>query len=306
MAGLACAGQLAAAGHRPLVLDKGRGIGGRMATRRVEIAGQACGFDHGAQYFTIRDPEFRMALSPLADAIAPWDDGGSEPRFVGRPGMSSLPKAMAEGIDLRQGVEVLALRRDGSAWLLETKGGLVMARHLVMTMPAPQAARLLGRDHPLVPRLDCVRMAPCLTLMAAFPGAAPRPFLHHSSGTDPLAWIAQDSSKPGRHAGLTCWVAQADPDWSAGHLEEAPDSLVRLMLPLLAKTIGAEPEMALHASAHRWRYARVTTPLGTPCLADEDGTLWLGGDWCLGARVEAAWQSGTALAKALTRHLHAG
>ncbi|WP_284178467.1 FAD-dependent oxidoreductase [Rhabdaerophilum sp. SD176] len=306
MAGLACARQLAAAGPRPLVLDKGRGVGGRMATRRVEIAGHACGFDHGAQYFTIRDPEFRAALSPVADAIAPWDEGGSEPRFVGRPGMSGLQKAMAEGIDLRQGIEVLALGREGSAWRLETGGGPILARHLVMTMPAPQAARLLGRDHPLTARLDSVRIAPCLALMAAFPAEAPRPFPHRSSETEPLSWIAQDSSKPGRHAGLTCWVAQAGPDWSAANLEESPDSLARLMLPLLAKAIGADPERALHASAHRWRYARVTAPLGEPYLGDDDSTLWLGGDWCLGARVEAAWQSGTALAQALMRHLHAG
>jgi hypothetical protein len=306
MAGLACAHHLAAAGHQPLVLDKGRGVGGRMATRRVEIAGHAGGFDHGAQYFTIRDPEFRAALSAVADAIAPWDEGGNEPRFVGRPGMSSLPKAMAEGIDLRQAVEVLALCRYGSGWQLETKGGPILARHLVMTMPAPQAARLLGRGHPLTARLDSVRMAPCLTLMAAFPAEAPRPFLHRSSETEPLSWIAQDSSKPGRNPSLTCWVAQAGPDWSAGHLDEAPDSLTRLMLPLLARAIGAQSEMALHAAAHRWRYARVTTPLGAPYLANKDGTLWLGGDWCLGARVEAAWQSGTALAKALVRHRHAG
>jgi hypothetical protein len=175
-----------------------------------------------------------------------------------------------------------------------------------MTMPAPQAARLLGRDHPLSSRLEAVRMAPCLTLMAAFPAAAPRPFLHRSSETGPLSWIAQDSSKPGRRSGLTCWVAQAGPDWSAAHLEEEPERLARLMLPLLARAIGVEPEKAVHAAAHRWRYARVTTPLGAPYLGDDDGTLWLGGDWCLGARVEAAWQSGTALAQALARHLRAG
>ena len=35
MAGLACARRLARAGHTPLVLDKSRGIGGRLATRQV-------------------------------------------------------------------------------------------------------------------------------------------------------------------------------------------------------------------------------------------------------------------------------
>lgn len=305
MAGLACARHLMAAGLRTLVLDKGRGTGGRMATRRVEIVGTAYGFDHGAQYFTIRDPQFLHALSPVMGAIGVWADGAAEPHFVGQPGMSSLPKALGDGLDIHQGVEITALRQEGSAWRLESGSGPILARHLVMTMPAPQASRLLGLGHPLSPRLDSVDMAPCLTLMAAFPAELPRPILHRSSATEPLAWIAQDSSKPGRHAGLNGWVAQAGPDWSAAHLDEAPECLARLMLPLLAKAIGVEPDKAVYAAAHRWRYARVTKPLGMPYLANEGGTLWLGGDWCLGARVEAAWQSGTALAKALARHLHA-
>lgn len=276
-----------------------------MATRRVEIGGAAHGFDHGAQYFTIRDPDFRHALSPVTGAFAPWEDGTGEVRFVGQPGMSSLPKALAEGLEVQQGVEITAIRREGPAWRLESSSGSLLARHVVMTIPAPQASRLSGGEHPLSTRLDAVAMAPCLTLMAAFPAGSPAPFIHRLSDTEPLAWIAQDSSKPGRHPGLTRWVAQASPDWSAAHLEETPESLARLMLPLLARAIGVEPDSAVYAAAHRWRYARVTMPLGAPYLANEDGTLWLGGDWCLGARVEAAWQSGTALAKALGRHLDA-
>jgi renalase len=305
MAGLACARHLKAAGREPMVLDKGRGIGGRMATRRVEIGEAATGFDHGAQYFTIRDPDFRHALSSVTSSIAAWEDGSGEPRFVGQPGMSSLPKALAVGLEVQQGIEITAIRREGAGWRLESSSGPILARQVVMTIPAPQASRLLGREHPLSKSLDAVAMAPCLTLMAAFPAGSPSPFINRLSETEPLAWIAQDSSKPGRNPGLTSWVAQASPDWSAAHLEETPESLARLMLPLLARAMGAEPDRAVHAAAHRWRHARMTVPLGAPYLANEEGTLWLGGDWCLGARVEAAWQSGTALARALARHLDA-
>jgi predicted NAD/FAD-dependent oxidoreductase len=52
----------------------------------------------------------------------------------------------------------------------------------------------------------------------------------------------------------------------------------------------------IHAAAHRWRYARVTAPLGQPFLRDASGSLYLGGDWCIGPRVEAAWTSGAAIA----------
>ena len=69
------------------------------------------------------------------------------------------------------------------------------------------------------------------------------------------------------------------------------------MLPMLCDRLGADQSAVLHAVAHRWRYAKTTVPLGQSFLRDDDGTLYLGGDWCLGARVEAAWSSGAAIAE---------
>lgn len=105
MAGLACARRLARAGHTPLVLDKGRGIGGRMATRRATLAEGEVSFDHGAQYLTARAPDFAADLHNLGAACARWDDGAGSSRFVGIPGMSGLPRAMARGL----AVHVVAL-----------------------------------------------------------------------------------------------------------------------------------------------------------------------------------------------------
>ncbi len=54
MAGLTAAAELQRAGRRVLVLDKGRGVGGRLASRRIEGAA----FDHGAQFITARTARF--------------------------------------------------------------------------------------------------------------------------------------------------------------------------------------------------------------------------------------------------------
>lgn len=299
VAGLACARRLVASGLRPTLFDKGRGIGGRVATRRVYIAGHELSFDHGAQYFTVRDPEFSAQINAAGHDVARWEDTTVETRLVGTPGMASLPKALAIGLNIKQQVEVKALRQHGPQWLLETNDEEISARQLVMTIPPLQAARLLGETHPLNKTLATIEMAPCLTLMAAFAPEVPRPFVSLSSDTQALTWIAQDSAKPGRNSALTAWVAQASPRWSALHLDEAPEVIAARMLPLLADAIGARPELAFHSVAHRWRYARVVTPLGQPFLRNDIGNLWLAGDWCLGARVEAAWRSGDAIGREL-------
>lgn len=293
IAGLACAQRLAQGGVRAVLFDKGRGIGGRVATRRMG----ALQFDHGAQYANAHGEGFAAVLRDLAEAgaAAPWADGAGRSHTVGVPGMAALAKGLGAGLDIRQGEAVAGLAPTTDGWLVVAGGHSHAAARVVVTAPAPQAAGLIGAGHPLTPALAAVRLAPCLTLMAAIRG--PAPFVTRADPEDPLAWIAQDSAKPGRPAATTVqWVAQAGAAFSLAHLEDDPDAIAARMLPLLCDRLGVAPDAVAHAAAHRWRYARVTAALGQPFLRDAAGTLYLGGDWCLGARIEAAWTSGTAMA----------
>ena len=99
MAGLACARRLADAGLAPVVLDKGRGIGGRVATRRAG----SLQFDHGAQYMNAHGSDFAAVLRNLGEtgALAGWQDGTGQTHSVGVPGMSAIPKALGAGLDIR-------------------------------------------------------------------------------------------------------------------------------------------------------------------------------------------------------------
>ena len=110
MAGVVCARTLVQAGHRVTVFEKSRGLGGRMSTRRTEFGG----FDHGSQYFTVRDKRFETALrSNATSVVRPWsastvrvlDEFGhvlasapppTEPHFVASPGMSALVNLWAQ------------------------------------------------------------------------------------------------------------------------------------------------------------------------------------------------------------------
>ena len=90
MAGLSCAVALARRGHKPVLFDKGRGPGGRMATRRADVNGTEVRFDHGAQYLTARDPRFVEAVEGWQSAgiVAPWPAAG-EDAYVGTPAMNA-------------------------------------------------------------------------------------------------------------------------------------------------------------------------------------------------------------------------
>lgn len=61
-AGMACASALVASGHAVTLFDKGRAPGGRMSSRRAATPAGEAAFDHGAQYFTVRDPGFAACV----------------------------------------------------------------------------------------------------------------------------------------------------------------------------------------------------------------------------------------------------
>ncbi len=307
LAGIACAKSLAAHGATIRVLDKGRSVGGRLATRRVEAGGRILAFDHGAQYMNEQGPAFRAMLD--AAGARPWP---SEGRRVGVPSMSAIPRALAEGLDVATSREVTAILGEPGAWRLRhrdaapNRGGGVRPdaeaveegpfQAVVLAIPAPQAAALLGPPAPhLAGLLAGVRMAPCWTLMAAFASRLPLPDTLALVG-GPVAWAARDSAKPGRDADSECWVVQAGDAWSGENLERPAPEIAQELLAALGRLANAELPGVTYAAAHRWRHAGVAVPLGAPCLWDPELRLGAAGDWCTEARAEAAVDSGIALA----------
>jgi predicted NAD/FAD-dependent oxidoreductase len=306
-AGLTCAHQLRQQGLSPVIFEKSRGIGGRLATRRTDH-GDA--YDHGAQFVTARDPAFVDLLANLqqAGAAAEWLPRlpKQAPRpahtwWIGASGMSSLLKPLAASLDVRLRATVSGLRRHAGRWELR----LVEQDHaehfdaIVITAPAPQARALLAGVSPLVDVLERVDIAPCWAAMLGFDAPLDVPFEAARFDAGPIAWIARQSSRSGLVGRGDRWLAHAAPEWSADHLEHSPDEVLTLMQAALAERTGVALPPIAFAQAHRWRYAMTTRPLGQPMLADASARLWVGGDWCLGARVENAFQSGLAMAQAI-------
>ncbi|MEM9708860.1 MAG: FAD-dependent oxidoreductase [Pseudomonadota bacterium] len=293
--GLTAAAHLREAGEDVTVIDKGRGPGGRMATR-VTRAGLR--FDHGAQVLRVEGAGFQRVLEKATEdgAVAPWQMG-DDTALVGQPGMADFAVYLGHGTPVRQSIKVTRLAGAPGAWEITTSEGSETFGAVLLTIPPAQAAMLLDAN-PIADEAAAVEMVPSLALMAAFSPGPPPPFVARSDGESDLSWIAHDGSKPGR-GGAATFVAIASLAWSKAHLEAEKPEIGAGLLPLLADAIGRDPGEATYSGGHRWRYARAHTPLGRPFLADPSGTLFVGGDWCLGPHAEHGWESGRAMAEAL-------
>lgn len=302
MAGAVCARALADAGREVLVVDKGRSAGGRLAQRRTAEAI----FDHGAQYMAVRDPAFAAAVERWRGdgLVVPWAPRGGPVQdtdvVIGVPAMAAPVKALLAGIALRTGLRVRALARDGGRWRAIAENGELPERfdRVVLAIPAAQAAELLG-GHGFARRLrEEVAYAPCLSAMASFtaPVAAPVDLVQDRAAD--LVWACRNASRPGRAAARDAWTLHASPAWSTARLEDPPEAWAADLVALLGAVVGPLPELA-GLEGHRWRYALVTRALGEDCLWDAGHGLGVCGEWCIAGRIEAAFLSGRAMARAI-------
>ncbi len=300
MSGIACARALHAAGLSVRLIDKGRGIGGRMATRRATVAGNGITFDHGAQYLDQgQDAANIAALGP--EAVAEWHLAEGTSRLVGVPGMASLPKVLAQDLDVTLNTRVLTLKEIANVYEIETDAGKTTASHAVFTVPVPQLTPILGEAHVIVQKASHVLMRPCFTFMAVLSHDTGAPFVTKRAANSVLTWISQNDTKPGRSKAYQTWIAQAHPDWSTINIDVDRSEIKKQMADLLCSELGVDPFKICYSDLQRWRYGLVEKPLGQSFLRHK--MLWAGGDWCCGPKVQDAWRSGIDIATDVLRKI---
>ncbi len=365
IAGIACARTLERAGHQVTVFEKNPVAGGRMASCETPFGS----FDYGAQYFTVRDPRLARAMETTPYVCKRWSANairvldpfgqvveaplpGADPHWVAAPTMDALVAAWAAPL-MRSGAFMPSLRvhrieRDAitqNRWQLQAQGVDGSQRRfagfdaVLLALPASAAQDLLrvsGLAPALVDTLSAVTVAPCWSLMLAFPQAqqpgmsrrsvAPVQLrsggdslsgLHYATSQPSLsglthfgpqwnaarsihhrlAWLCRESSKPGRNA-VERWTAQASVDWSQEHLEDDSARVLAKLQKAFSEVTGIRAQPS-HAEVYRWRSASTLTPLGQSHLWDAGLRIGLAGDWCLGHRVEDAFVSGLELALAV-------
>lgn len=309
VAGLIAAREIRNAGRSVVLLDKGRGLGGRLATRRIGAAS----FDHGAQFITARDARFEEILKQGKDAgmIREWCQGFStaadgHTRWRGQPAMTAVAKYLAQGLEARMEKQVVAVRNTGDCYSAETSTGeIYSSRAVLLTPPVPQSLGLLtageiALDPEMQKRLEDIQYERCLAVMAVLkgPSSIPPPGGIAPAG-GPVSWIADNQLK-----GISTEPAvtiNANHEFSLQHWDEDRMEVGRLLLDAAEPWLGAE---VLSYQVHGWRYSKPIQVDMHPCaLLQASPPLVMAGDAFAGPRVEGAALSGMAAAEIVLANL---
>jgi predicted NAD/FAD-dependent oxidoreductase len=306
LSGLTCAQHLQDHGFDVTIFEKSRGKGGRMSTRRSD---EGLSFDHGAQYFTVRNPIFQNHVDEwgLDGIVDVWDaqigtlsNGTYEPkedetlRYVGVPGMSNIGSHLAAELDVHLETLVAPPVRSEESWVITDEHDFVLDEfeYVITSVPAAQSAVLLHAAPELQRIAKSVKMTGCWAVMLSFPQSLELSFDAAFVHDSPLSWISKNNSKPGRDAKPETWILHASPEWSEVHLADDKEDVLPTLIKSFWQATGLEARQPQSQNAHRWRYALPSEPLKERCLFDPELKIGACGDWCGGPRVEGAFLSG--------------
>jgi predicted NAD/FAD-dependent oxidoreductase len=324
VAGLTVAQQLRQAGYRVVVVEKSRGVGGRVATRRLHNTRA----DHGLRYLEGKGELLQRLVKILCDRqiLQVWTDTVyqfspdsqlSSTCYVAPEGMSTVAKFLATGLEvwLNHRVESITLNNQ-DCWQLDFAANnndevpkSLLAKAVVVAIPAPQALMLL---EPLVSeevaaRLRTIAFDPCITVMAGYSSSCqsdrPEKAIVFSEHND-LAWIGLDSSKR-FNSEAPIFVIQSSARFAQLYLNtEDLQPAAKELLTSAANCFIPWLNTPEWFQVHRWRYAFPRRPLGEMFLDTQTNLpLICCGDWCGGDLVESALQSGLSTAKKINSQL---
>jgi renalase len=309
MAGLTAAHRLSGV-TEVVILDKGRGVGGRLATRRI---GDAT-IDHGAQFITTHTSEFAELVERLVGehVVAPWfrgrvgpdgvNDSDGHTRFRGSVSMNAIAKSLAIGLDVRTASQVAALRQNGESWEVAlVDGSELVADAVIATSPVPQTIALLQNGEVTLAAkdeaaLEAIEYDPCLAFMAVLDGPSGLAEPGAINPVDgPIDWVADNYLKG--ISAVPAVTIHATPEFSRAQWDASDEVITEALLDAAQLESSVLPGSI---QIQRWRYAR-------PSVEHPERFLQLSGvppfvcagDAFGGAKVEGAALSGAAAAEAI-------
>jgi renalase len=317
IAGLTCAQELTRSGQSPALIDKSKGLGGRLATRRLNNTHA----DHGVCYLKPKSDRFQHWIDDLVNdgILHIWTDRIHQldrnftlqipnkiaPCYACPQGATAIAKHLAKGLSIIPDRRVTHLEAIDNGWRLTATNGAdrdsIEAHRIVFAIPPAQALELIEPIAPIhiIDLLKSVEFAQSITTIATYPTellstAEALPWRGIQCDDAELGWIGLDSSKQLQPTKPVI-IVQSNAEFADRHFDDSDLNAVgQRLLDQTAKLANwiAEPELF---QFHRWRYAFAKTPLKERFI-DVGNGLYLCGDWCGGDRVESAYFSGLAIA----------
>jgi renalase len=300
IAGASCAGALSAAGWDVDVFDKGRGAGGRLASRRLGSGWATL----GAPFISAWNAPFREQAEEWAKKgwVAPLkgdilqgraDTGWTHTQLKGHY-LPTIETSEMVGHVMGQAklhLESHVIAVQPQAIVLEDGSMADGYDQVICAVPGPQAIPLLDPLSPLREQLAGVRYRPVWAFLMRCEGGPEADIIKFDDNLLDMA-VRQTTADP------DLWLVHSSYEFAESHVEASEIEARTRAAAALMGLLGLSRPVEVEAS-HMWLYARSENSVGGYWLRDDESRVILIGDGISGAGVERAWESGVQLAQAI-------
>lgn len=290
ISGLTLADRLSKVTNNFLVVEKSRGVGGRLATRRD---GENL-YDHGAQFYKI-SPKHELIFDQLwqsSRVVKDWFTLNDVQYRISPNGMTGLTKQLAEGKPLSLNREITLIKIENEVVILTcTDQSVIKCRKLFITAPIPQAVILLERSQISVPQnIKDVKYAHALVGLFQFEETIDLSSYQEKISDSIFSISRQDSKFCKNSPTLTVTMT---PELSLTYFNDTDENNLKLITDHLKKYLKKEG-LILKSQLKKWRYSHPINPL-TCGYVKLNSQIVLAGDGFSGGSINHAVKSGLSI-----------
>lgn len=275
-------------GEDCLIIEKSSGIGGRLATRRIDNYP----FDHGlSQIPKVKTMADLLKEIDLTKKIIETPSGQF---LIG--GINQIAKVLNAKVEVLRNTKVEKILMASDSWLIECENGeKFKTKKIILTAPMPQALELLKKNNILPPaslKLEQITYYKSLIalLISDSNFEIPKNLPH---GLKSVSRTQEKNSHP------QGYIFEASANFSEIHFEKSDDEIMRELKKVIFETMGDDFKIQ-NLGLKKWRYATPYLALLDPFLEIIPG-LYLIGDSFIEPSAVGALNSSEALATHLIK-----
>ncbi|WP_088102390.1 NAD(P)/FAD-dependent oxidoreductase [Halalkalibacter urbisdiaboli] len=310
LAGIHAAKKLAELGINYQIIEKGKKVGGRMAT----VSSSQGVADYGAQFFTARSEKMKKLVKQWVreEKARSWTRGFHQrnhageitlvrdgyPRFVASNGMYALTKWLSVDLNISTGQEVTSARYENGFWFVEilnketSERMFVKADGLITTVPIPQAIAFIKNEQlesDVYFELQQLKYEPCLAVTITLNRSSKIPKKGGIQSEGDIAFIADNKQKGISKKPMV--TIHASGSWSEEHIHKCNEWIVEELVQQVKPLLGNIA--IIDAKVKKWKYAKPITLHPDRILATlQPAPIVFAGDCFKEGKVEGAILSG--------------
>ena len=300
------------------VFEKSRGVGGRMATRRAD----PFQFNHGAQYFKVKNKEFKNFLQPLMlnKIIKPLEANqieilnkkiikstkiSNKKYFTAESKMNSVVKYFINNnFSIKLLCKIEKTVKENDKWFVIDSDQVSYGPYdwLFITIPPYQATEILYDNFKFLDILKNIKMRSCYSLMLGFDKIKEFNFDTALFLDEDVAWlfIRKKIFKNKKYYNL---LINSSYNFAEKNINSSKDELSDYLIKQVSDILKYDLNNFKHKALHFWKYAMSEKNNNLGSLIDEDLKVVVCGDWCMNGRIEGGFLSAKDAANKVLKYI---